>query len=365
MDRDTVPLKVSFSKARTRVDFKQFKPGDEFYHTKIASIYENDLLYEYERDPLYTGDYVYENDLLIDVVYDGNVSLLDQTIESDKLRHFTSLELRLLRNMIFAKYNYRFNSKDLQDYFSQFLWYTGAEPYVQRYMSALDWRNIGLIQEFEKSLDGSIDKSPLGETLAFTGQLCRFEYPEMDWAIIKKIKFDGEIVLRDYTTGKQETARTDVRDSQFQFELGAIPPELLGRWVERNYYAGNYQCSDQELQVFSLDFRFYGTYTDLYGVEQPVRDIYIQEGGKGYYDGYYYMYADRDVVIQGVMDGEDGYTNGLVFRYPKAALKSVYSLSLKRGWNKLKSSIIYNGKYIIQKTESSSENGFYKSHISW
>ena len=357
MDRDNVPLKVSFLNEYTTVDFREFKTGNEFYHMKIAGIYENDIVYEYERDPLYVDGYVLKNDLLIDVVYDGNVSLLDRIIEPALLRYFTSLELRLLRNMIFAKYNYRFTSQDLRDYFSQFSWYTGGKRYVQNSMSAIDWQNIRIIQDAEKEAARESNASHFGENLAFTGQLCRFEYPDMDWTIVKKIKFDGEMIIRNNMKGT-EIARAKITDSQFQFELGEIPPESLERWVERHYYADKLQCSDRELKIFSPEFCYDGAYIDLYGVEQPAYEI-VEESGKGYYDGYSYMYADRDAVIQGATEGDEGYTNGLSSMYPKAAVKTVYSVSLKKGWNKLKHFITYNGKYIINKTQTSSESGFY------
>ena len=363
MDRDNVPLKVSFLNEYTTVDFREFKLGDEFYHMKIASIYEDDIVYEYERDPLYVDDYILENDLLIDVVYDGNVSLLNRNIEPALLRHFTSLELRLLRNMIFAKYNYRFTSKDLRDYFSRFSWYTGAKRYAQNSMSAVDWQNIRVIQDLEKEAARESNAGHFGGNLAFTGQLCRFQYLGMDRTIVKKIKFDGEMIIRNSRNGT-EIARVKTTDSQFQFEFGEIPPESLSRWVKENYYADKLQCSDRELKTFLLGFYFKGTYIDLYGVEQPAYET-VEESGKGYYDCYFYMYADRDAVIQGAVEGDAGYTNGLASMYPRAAVRTVYSVSLKKGWNKLKYFIIYNGKYIIAKTQTSSESGFYGNERSW
>jgi hypothetical protein len=372
MDKNNSPAKVPISKANTKLDFSKFRKGDEFYRSEIAEIYENDLLYEY--DTFYESNLYYDNDLLIDAVYEGNASLLDKAIDSKMLNCFDSAELRLLRNMIFAKYNYSFGKKDLRDFFSKFSWYKGAENDVLENMTVTDWQNISVIQNLEKLYSGYVDGSNFGERFTFKGQTGWFERPETDElyrTIVKKLKVDGEVTVKIYskTTNKEmKIAKAELTDGQFNLELGEIPPDFLDDWVSRWSFYGDYsfQHSDPQTKIALPQFYVSGTYIDLYGVEHPVnysdpaKPSSIDENGNGYNDYYYYLYSDRDNFFQGVTEGEPGYTNLLASIYPDAKIKTVMSLFLKKGWNKIKYSITYNGKYIIQKNESSPESGFYE-----
>ncbi|MDR2717822.1 MAG: YARHG domain-containing protein [Treponema sp.] len=372
MDKNNSPAKVPISKANTTLDFSKFRKGNEFYRSEIAEVYENDLIYEY--DPLYESDLYYDNDFLIDVVYEGNTSALDKAIDSKMLDCFDSAELRLLRNMIFAKYNYRFGKKDLRDFFSKFSWYKGAENDVRENMTATDWQNISMIQNLEKKYSEYVDSGNFGERFSLKGQIGWFEHPETDElyrTIVKKLKVDGKVTVKIHSMAankEMEIAQAELTDGQFNLELGEIPPDLLKDWESSWYFYGDYsfQHSDPETKLARPRFYVSGTYIDLYGVEHPVNHSdpadpsYIDENGNGYNDEYYYLYSDRDNFFQGVTEGEPGYTNWLGSIYPDAKIKTVMSLFLKKGWNKIKYSITYNGKYIIQKSESSPESGFYE-----
>jgi hypothetical protein len=65
------------------------------------------------------------------------------------LAHLNKDYLRLLRNMIYARYGYRFNSPDLSAYFSKFKWYTPSRNNVDNYLTMIDKQNIDRIQAFE------------------------------------------------------------------------------------------------------------------------------------------------------------------------------------------------------------------------
>jgi hypothetical protein len=62
------------------------------------------------------------------------------------------MELRILRNTIYAKYGYIFRSADLQNHFSKFSWYQGKNTNVDNYFSMIDIENISRIQQRENSL---------------------------------------------------------------------------------------------------------------------------------------------------------------------------------------------------------------------
>ena len=88
---------------------------------------------------------------------DGNsYSLMDQ-LTVNSLLSFTREELRILRNYIYAKYNYKFSSADLTNFFSKFKWYRATEDNVDNQLTEIDRRNIQFIQEVENNLPSSAD----------------------------------------------------------------------------------------------------------------------------------------------------------------------------------------------------------------
>lgn len=60
--------------------------------------------------------------------------------------------LRILRNWIFARHGYKFNSKDLIQYFSQYPWYTPRFDNVNSQLSEIELYNIDLIKKYEDRL---------------------------------------------------------------------------------------------------------------------------------------------------------------------------------------------------------------------
>jgi hypothetical protein len=88
---------------------------------------------------------------LKDAMYNGNIKIFDNVIEADELVNFSLDELRLLRNMIYAKYGYFFQSKDLRDFFSQFPWYNDIKNDVSNDLTTIDYRNINMIKNLEKN----------------------------------------------------------------------------------------------------------------------------------------------------------------------------------------------------------------------
>ncbi len=73
-------------------------------------------------------------------------------IDETMLYGLTPLELRLLRNEIFARHNVIFGSEDLTHYFSQFSWYapsiTSEEAYAA--LTETERSNIELLRSVEK-----------------------------------------------------------------------------------------------------------------------------------------------------------------------------------------------------------------------
>jgi hypothetical protein len=81
------------------------------------------------------------------------------------LAQLDNQHLRLLRNMIYARYGYRFNSQDLITYFSHFDWYNPRFDNVDNYLTDNDRSVIQLIQSFEnrnENLPNIVWNNPIG-----------------------------------------------------------------------------------------------------------------------------------------------------------------------------------------------------------
>jgi hypothetical protein len=98
------------------------------------------------------NDHSYEllhNDRAVTAVYEGDLLELERGFSDFNLAVLDAGELRLLRNMIFAQYGYRFKSADLQDWFDQFSWYEPQYDDVDHMLDMIDTININRIKLFE------------------------------------------------------------------------------------------------------------------------------------------------------------------------------------------------------------------------
>ena len=71
-------------------------------------------------------------------------------LKNNDLVDLTKNELRLMRNEIFARYGYKFNSIDLQKHFLSKEWYNGYASNVDTYLTDVEKKNIKLIRAFEQ-----------------------------------------------------------------------------------------------------------------------------------------------------------------------------------------------------------------------
>lgn len=70
-------------------------------------------------------------------------------LSQEDLEGLTRLELRILRNAVFAMHGYRFKSADLQDYFGRFSWYIPRYSDVTSRFSTIEVHNVELIRSME------------------------------------------------------------------------------------------------------------------------------------------------------------------------------------------------------------------------
>jgi hypothetical protein len=82
----------------------------------------------------------------------GEVDLLStrySRLDIFSLAQLDSKNLRLLRNMVYARHGYRFSSADLVSYFTRFDWYNPRFDNVDNLLTDVDKYNISAIQVFE------------------------------------------------------------------------------------------------------------------------------------------------------------------------------------------------------------------------
>lgn len=102
-----------------------------------------------EKNVIIVKSTLSSQEYLEQTVFSGNIAELDKLITIGQLCNFTRSNLRILRNAIFAKYGYKFNSIDLQDHFSKFSWYSGVTANIDDKLTIVDLNNIELIQKIE------------------------------------------------------------------------------------------------------------------------------------------------------------------------------------------------------------------------
>lgn len=92
----------------------------------------------------------------------GNVEFTDTLFISDALAFLSKDELRLLRNIIYAKHGKIFKSSDLSNYFSKYFeWYKPIYDDVDNLLSENEKQNINLIQLYENGYN-TLEKIPDG-----------------------------------------------------------------------------------------------------------------------------------------------------------------------------------------------------------
>jgi hypothetical protein len=83
-------------------------------------------------------------------------TLLDKQLTVDQLKDFSRRDLRLLRNLIYARRGRPFKSDLLKSYFEAVEWYKPDPKYTDARLTAVDKRNINVILSLENQLGGPL-----------------------------------------------------------------------------------------------------------------------------------------------------------------------------------------------------------------
>jgi hypothetical protein len=85
--------------------------------------------------------------------------MLDRQIVAKDLADLSRRDLRILRNMVYARHGRPFQSLVLQQYFGNMEWYKPDPAYSDSRLSALDKRNVQVIRSVEDSIGGPMTEA--------------------------------------------------------------------------------------------------------------------------------------------------------------------------------------------------------------
>jgi hypothetical protein len=138
----------------------------------------------------------------------------------EDLVSFSKGDLRLLRNAIYAQYDYKFDSPDLINYFSKFKWYNSTEDDVDSLLTDTDRRNIDFIKTIENNFpaESSINNDLIG--------LWRIAYavPDQGYAVGDYIKI--------YNNGIFEYIYRNFRATRYRNKI--LGGSKYGLWTSEN-----------------------------------------------------------------------------------------------------------------------------------
>jgi len=141
-----------------------------------------------------------------DVVYQGDIDILNFRLSVFQVSSMNAHELMLLRNAVFAKYGYLFMNEIIFNHFEQFDWYVPRSSDVSELLNDTDQWNIDLIVYFEDRLESSETELPGGnETVGFwhgndcvgSGWSERFYLYSDGRFIFRESQMDGASRLRE------------------------------------------------------------------------------------------------------------------------------------------------------------------------
>ncbi len=87
---------------------------------------------------------------VLERIQNGDTSLCSEKITDIELAKLNNSELRLLRNMVYAKYGHIFQSEDLQAFYSNFKWYKPSKKVLDSQLSKAELDLVERCTVFER-----------------------------------------------------------------------------------------------------------------------------------------------------------------------------------------------------------------------
>jgi hypothetical protein len=107
------------------------------------------------------GDLDYLDRFIARLSQGANI-LESRSISIREITDLNKAELRLIRNMIYARHGYIFNSIDLQEHFSQFYWYSGVSTNIDNEITPDEWNAIEFIRRMENNYPSDAPNELIG-----------------------------------------------------------------------------------------------------------------------------------------------------------------------------------------------------------
>lgn len=85
---------------------------------------------------------------------------LDALLTVEQLSTLSRRDLRILRNMVYARHGLKFQSEVVRSYFATASWYEPKHHFVDDRLTKIDHKNIALIRSVEDSLGGPLHENP-------------------------------------------------------------------------------------------------------------------------------------------------------------------------------------------------------------
>jgi len=90
-------------------------------------------------------------------------SMLDKLITVEQLADLSPRDLKITRNMIFARRGRVFKTPILREYFARMAWYVPDAKYTDDKLSELDWKNVRIVESVEAQIGTTDRKNELRE----------------------------------------------------------------------------------------------------------------------------------------------------------------------------------------------------------
>ncbi|NUP07154.1 MAG: YARHG domain-containing protein [Polyangiaceae bacterium] len=87
-------------------------------------------------------------------------SRLDKLLTIEELNELSRRDLRMLRNMIYARRGWAFDSAAVKEFFKAAKWYKPAADYHEGMLNEIDHKNIAIVSSVEDSLGGPDHENP-------------------------------------------------------------------------------------------------------------------------------------------------------------------------------------------------------------
>lgn len=218
--------------------------------------------------------------ILKSVLINGVTNYMFDSASDIQLGALTKTELKLLRNMLFAKYGYVFSNHSYTEYFNNYDWYKPKSKNVTNSLSKWEKDLVKRIQFFESNDYANITKKELvGRWGEFYGGAAQ------EGGANLHLNQDGTFVYI--------TASAIDRTTKYWGTWDYVSNKLILTLKEQNLLLGGYHCSDTDLYFKGYEVAKI-TYNKSINIELPILNTKLNTWLKTGEDNRYYKIGSSD-----------------------------------------------------------------------